>query len=353
MRIRPMLRDAADLARFAACFDKNGSPKDAAVLAWQYLQGPVADTYVDLATDADADADQPVAGIYAVFPKRVKIGDHEAVGVQSLDTMTDVDHRGKGLFKKLAASVYARCIEGEVAFVYGFPNDQSAFGFFNRLGWTRLDPVPFLLVPLSTRWTLRRLRVPEAVATRMPELRWPRRAFRGMATDEEIRVVLGFDEAFDALWHDFASQVHIAVVRDADFLRWRLARPDAKYKTLALYRAGRLMGFVSTVVRSKHGGRTAYIMELMVVPGEHRVAEVLLQHAVDDLRAQGADAALAWCFDHSPTRDAYRAAGFWRLPRRLRPIQLHFGARRLAAREDAAVGNRESWYLSYLDSDTV
>ncbi len=41
------------------------------------------------------------------------------------------------------------------------------------------------------------------------------------------------------------------------------------------------------------------------------------------------------------------------LPERLRPIELHFGARALDASLEAVVYDAARWYLSYADSDTV
>ncbi|MBM4780049.1 MAG: hypothetical protein GQE15_20280 [Archangiaceae bacterium] len=62
---------------------------------------------------------------------------------------------------------------------------------------------------------------------------------------------------------------------------------------------------------------------------------------------------IAWCLEHSPNHRAYRSNGFFPLPERLRPIELHVGVRSLAAPAEANLGNRRNWYLSYLDSDTV
>jgi GNAT superfamily N-acetyltransferase len=338
-----------DLTRFAACFEANGDPKDVRHLRWQYREPPVGRTYVDAAEDASG----RLGGIYAVFPTRFRLGDRVVTGVQSLDTLTDEHHRGKGLFTKLAKRVYDRCTTDDVALVYGFPNGSSAHGFFEKLGWTRLDPVPFLVRPLSVRYLLRRARVPEGLAGLVPA-GWPtlRRAPR-LAADEEVAVTLQVDEAMAAVWTGFATQVRAAVERDLPYLRWRLSRPKGGYKLLVFRRGGAVLGWTALTVLDKHGGRVGYVMELLYPPSEPRIGEALAHAALDEMRASGAEVALAWCLDHAPNRDAYRAAGFRTLPQALRPIELHFGVRALAAPADAALANRENWYLSYLDSDTV
>jgi len=159
LTVRPMSRDPSDLALLKKCFDENGSKKRLDVLRWRYLDNPTNSLLVDFAVSSASD-EPHLAATYAVSPVRLKIGDQTKLAAQSIDTMTDHRHRGKGLFSSLAKSVYSRCEAEEVAAVFGFPNGSSAHGFFKRLEWTALDPVPFLIRPLGTRGVLSRLSAP-------------------------------------------------------------------------------------------------------------------------------------------------------------------------------------------------
>jgi GNAT superfamily N-acetyltransferase len=354
LEYRPLVPEAPDLARLAACFAANGDPKDLGVLDWQYRDNPVTagggGSFVDLALERGTDR---VGAVYATFPVTFQLGGQRTVGVQSLDTLTDADHRGKGLFTRMAAGVYDRCAEHGVALVYGFPNASSAPGFFGKLGWTRLNPVPFVALPLRTRFFLRRFGVPSRVTRWVPD----RAPLRGrpplLGSDEEVAVAHLLGPEVDELWARFGEQVRIAVVRDRSYLAWRLARPGGGYRVLAFRRGGELRGLAVVTVKDKHGGRVGYVMELLHVPEDPRAGEVLLHAVVDECEREGADLVLAWSFDHAPNHRAFHRVGFRSLPEALRPIELHFGARALAAPPDAAIGNRRNWYLSYLDSDTV
>jgi GNAT superfamily N-acetyltransferase len=351
LEFRAMTASDVDLARFASCFEANGDPKDPRVLRWQYAENPVGRVYTDLAVDP-AHEDR-VGAIYATFPVEMQIGSHRVVGVQSLDTLTDGNYRGQGLFTRLAASVYDRCQEDGVALVYGFPNGSSAPGFFGKLGWTRLDPVPYLFLPLGARYFLHRLGLSRRLSRWVPDRLPTRPPAPERTSDEEVAVILELDGEIDALWDSFSQQVRTAVVRDRRYLSWRLRRPGGGYKLLAFRRAGELRGLAITTCKDKHGGRVGYLMELLHVPDDHRAGEILLSAAVDDLAQSGADVVLSWCLEHSPNRTTYRRCGFRTLPPAVWPVELHFGVRGLAAPPAAALGNRRNWYLSYLDSDTV
>lgn len=338
----------SDLGLLKSVFEANDDPKDTRILRWRYLQNPTSALWVDFAVDRESKA---IAGVYCVSPARFKIGDADVLGVQSIDTLTDHRHRGKGLFKKLAVSTYGRCTDDGVALVYGFPNGSSAFGFFERLGWTKLDPVPFLVRPLRLGYLARRAGLPASVIARMPDppivLSEPI-----LSGTQDLRVILDFDEEFDALWARCSAGVTVALQRSARYLSWRFAKNPVEYKMLGLYERGELRGYVVVRLADKHGGRVGYVMELLYDPGRDDVGAALLRQALREIADGGGEVVLAWSLPHSFNHGAYRAHGFFPLPERLRPIELHFGARHLRASE-AAVCNRRSWYLSYCDSDTV
>lgn len=349
---RAMEPSERDLSLFKATFERNGSPRSLKHLTWQYLQNPTGKLFVDFAIPT-GDASR-AAAIYSVMPVFVRLNGKVQLGTQSLDTLTDVDFRGKGLFVKMAQNVFARCEKDGAAWVYGFPNGNSAPGFFKKLGWARLDPVPFLVRPLKANYFLRRLGPLKALAAKAPSIPLGKLGRPSLPRAQEIRPVSRFDASFDALWEAFAQGVGAAVHRDARYLEWRLLKkPEQKYRVLALFENSQLLAFCAFDVQDKHGGRIGYVLELIHQPGRGADAQRLLQECVAEMASDGAEVVLAWCLEHSPNYGAYSRNGFWTLPERVRPIELHVGVRPLAAPPEANLANRRNWYLSYLDSDTV
>jgi GNAT superfamily N-acetyltransferase len=339
------------LELFQACFLANGMPKSPAHLRWQFQRSPADGRLIMLAVD---EAVGTVAGVYAVFRSDFRIGAITRPGAQSLDTITDEKYRGRGLFPRLAAKVYDRCREESVAFVYGFPNGSSAPGFFGKLGWVNLDPVPFLIKPLRPAYFLRRFAPALAGAWSRRCLPW---AVPGMSLPPgwQAQPWTSFGDEADRIWRSFRAAVGVAVERDAAYLNWRFGqRPATAYQTLAVHDAsGNCRGFVTYICLEKHGGRIGYVMELLAEPADGAAMAALLDLAVTDLADQGAEVLLAWCLPHSPTRSTFGRAGFFGLPERLRPIELHFGVRPFDPALTAFLSDRSNWYLSYADSDTV
>jgi GNAT superfamily N-acetyltransferase len=345
--MRPMQREPADLARFARCFAANGSPKRPELVAWQYADNPTGQLFVDFAL-APAPSDE-LAAIYATLPIRMRIAGEVTLAIQSVDTITDQAFRGRGLFVKLAKATYARAAAAGASLVYGFPNGHSAHGFFERLDWSPLDPVPFLIRPLRTRYLVERLKL-GGYARFVPDLplfvplepvvgpisRPIGRLLRGeigRRPPGRIERVPRFDDRATALWHAVAGDTAVGVERDARYLNWRLIdKPFEHYDNLAVLDGDRMAAFASHCVKDKHGGRIGYLMEALARPEDRASLRTLISRALADMTRRGADVALAWCLPHAPSYPALLASGFVPFPVRYRPIELHAGVRAFSAR---------------------
>jgi GNAT superfamily N-acetyltransferase len=316
-------------------------------LEWQYRDNPPQRLFAHVALDESA---ARFAAIYASLSVFAKVNDQQVLALQSLDTLTDSDFRGRGLFGVLAKRTFEDAAGAGAAFIYGFPNGNSAPGFFGKLGWHSLDPVPFLVRPLRSRYVLSRLPRIGSMAEHVPDIPLsPVLVSRWSPTPLER-----FDERVDALWQSFAARIPVAVHRNAAYLNWRLIqKPQVGYTILAVESGGSLDAFVAFAVTKKHGGNVGYVLELLVRPGRERVGRRLLAYATREMARGGADVVLAWCFPHSPNYGLYRRNWFVPFPERLRPIELHVGVRAFDPKLTTLLNDRRNWYVSYLDSDTV
>lgn len=347
VRFRPMDRSEEDLRLFLKCFNDNDLPRTIDLLRWQYLEPPAGPLLVDLAVVPDGSS---LAAIYAVFPIAMRANGQRTLGVQSLNTLTDEAFRGKGLFSKLAKSLYARCVREGVGLVYGFPNGNSAHGLFNRLEWKPLDPMPLLLRPLRTGYVLRRLpvlrKLARALDFRLTSSRAPR-----LTDGWSFSTVTTLSPEFDAVWQSFAKTIGFAVERDSQYLNWRLRRPGEQYECIALMSKGRPIGLAITGVRRVNAEETVgKLMDVFYDPDVPAAGAALGREALRRLSAAGCAAVWAWNFPHSPNHRVLRRAGFINVPAKLEKTEAHVGARAFVPMN--GIDDRANWYISLLDSDT-
>jgi hypothetical protein len=92
-------------------------------------------------------AGEPVA-FYGAIPCFIQSEDRIVLAAQSADTMTQTDHRNKGLFMKLARLTFDLCKEVGIKIVFGFPNQNSHRGLV-KLGWVTTEVMERFRIPVN------------------------------------------------------------------------------------------------------------------------------------------------------------------------------------------------------------
>jgi hypothetical protein len=344
-KIYPM--NESSLEMYKKCFDENGSPKKTENIKWQFLQNTEANSFVEIAFDENKDK---VAAIYAMSCVRFIIDGNTSVGTQSLDTITDIDYRGLGLFITLAKSACEKANTSNVSLVYGFPNGNSIKGFKKWLDWQILDPVPFLLKPLRSHYFSKKIKALRF----LPNINL---SFLNFQMDKNYRIKEDpiFPDEVNNIWRQFSKEIKVGVERNKEYLDWRyIQKPNENYKIVHCYsKENKYLGFIIYTVKDKHNGKIGYIMELLYDLQDPKAGKMLLNYAINYIKKEKADCILSWCLEHSPNYGIFKKSFFINLPEKYRPIELHFGVRVFQEKLKSIVNKRENWYLSYSDSDTV
>ena len=335
--------------RVGVVFAKNENPKNRDHLAWQYLRSPAGPGYTSVSVSASGED----AAIYSVFKVRAKVDSVMVDACQSLDTLTDKNYRGRGLFARLAEDVYRRSDEDGVRITYGFPNSSSGPGFFNKLGWVQLDTPPFLFFINNLLFPLAR-----AIKTRLFLRNYVFLFFvyavRRLARDVSWRLEAkaDFSAAYGDVWERFAAKVNTCIWRDAAYMRWRyMEKPGRNYQYLSLYEGEHQIGVLVYVVLEKHGGKVGYVMDVVYAPDRPRIGRFLLASAVLAMSRQDVDVILGWSTKSSVTRGVYASSLFLSMPRKIQPIKLFFGYRPGPGMQRML--SKGDFFVSYADSDTV
>lgn len=343
------IKNEQDLDLVKQLFNNNDSPRTLQHLKWQYIDSYSKEGRLILG-GIDPSLLDGLTGIYAVFQNRFISDDNKITGSQSLDTLVAPEARGQGLFNKLASQVYTEAANRNISFVYGFPNGNSAHGFFNKLGWINLDPIPFLVLPLRSRYILSKLPIINKVSKFLPNITYLKKV--KYRTNLNIVENTDIDASYDQLWTTFSKKLNTSLVRDSEYVNWRLSRPNESYQNFAIFNdKDEMQAICIYSLKEKHGGLIGYIMDLIYL--EDKLGSIVLNKALQKLKDNKCDAVLAWNFNHSPNHSAYKANGFLPLPEKVRPIELHFGVRIFDEKLQETLSDRNKWYLSYFDSDTV
>lgn len=128
----------AILELFRLSFGKELSKE---VWSWRYDNNPFYDKkIISLMWDGEV-----LAGHYAISPVEIKHNGNIYLTALSMTTMTHPSYRGKGIFPILAKSVYDKAFNNHsVSLIWGFPNNNSHYGFVKKLNWADYLHIPML-----------------------------------------------------------------------------------------------------------------------------------------------------------------------------------------------------------------
>ncbi|MDP1822148.1 MAG: GNAT family N-acetyltransferase [Archangium sp.] len=125
----------AHVALMARCFP-GATHLTHAYLRWLYDGNPAGQV-----VGFDAWEGPRLVATYVTIPAHLKVEGRSVRGLLSLNTATDPEFQGKGLFTKLATAVFDRAAGEGFSCVYGIANANSTPGFTRKLGFQLVEPL--------------------------------------------------------------------------------------------------------------------------------------------------------------------------------------------------------------------
>jgi len=286
---------------------------------WMFSECPFGRGIMKLLFDGNV-----LVGHYAVVPMAVEIDGVQSNAALSVDTMTHVKHRGRGIFAFLASETYKECQKRGLALVYGFPNENSHKGFVNRLRWHSFGHMKNMRKKLPID------------AKSIPN------------SPHDVHEVSFFGKNIDELWRSISGHFPVIVPRNANYLNWRFCqKPSVDYRKLVMNdETGVTIGYA--VLKSYEGKEhvVGHIVDLMCV--DARVLPDILVSCIRCFITQGINEVSLWVPMISPARKILERWGFVE-----EAMQTYFGVKLLS--DDMSLSEKvvsfENWYLSMGDSD--
>lgn len=190
---------------FKTAFNQDKSEEE---LLYKYDTSFTGQSYLGFIAYTEEDL-QPAA-YYGVFPLEARISGKTCLVAQSGDTMTHPEHRGKGLFVKLAKLTYELCVQQGIQGVFGFPSESSYPGFVKKLGWQHHENIEnytawIYTLPLSTLLKVKHLKF----------------LYRGW-----VKIILAFYSSGKCFESSVLRNSMAGIARTSDFWEYKLRNSD-------------------------------------------------------------------------------------------------------------------------------
>lgn len=286
---------------------------------WRFVKTPFGEPIIKLMFDSDK-----LIGHYAVVPVDIQIQGKLLKAVFSMTTMTHADYSGRGIFSYLAEEAYQLCQRKGFHLVYGFPNENSYYGFTRKLGWIGLGKVTFLEKKLEKE-TLGQLNI------------------------KNIQRVTYFDTRINSLWEKIKQDYSIIVPRTKEFLAWRFVEnPDTDYKKYIIVGDNReILGYVILKIYAKGNKVEGHIVDMLSIDSRDIVVG-LLRASYQCFTNNGVESLTCWVPGDCLYNEVLQEEGFMESE-----SNTYFGAR-VFDQDDKLlkkIGDINNWFLTMGDTD--
>lgn len=221
LQIRPSGVAPEQLAAYSALLGKvfGDAPKfTPEALAWRYRDDPDG-----LVVGFDAWDGERLAAHYVTCPTTARIGGASVRGLLSLNTATDPDYAGQGLFTRLARATYEVGAGAGHGFVMGVANANSTPGFLTKLGFQSV-------APLEAGLLLRRPRRFAAVGADF-RIDWTPRRLAWRLANPATAYGVGDRDGLTVV----SAPTHLPLVRCVGFISEGLAEPGGAEGLASLF----------------------------------------------------------------------------------------------------------------------
>lgn len=215
---------------------------------WRFEENPAGKYMIKLMWDGDT-----LAGHYAVSPVFMIYNGEKILTTLSLTTMTHPDYGRRGIFGDLANSLYNTLEQDlNVKAIWGFPNNNSHYGFIKNLGWKDVGVIHTL--------TLK--------ANKLSPL-----------LNENTHLVSDLNFSHAELLEHYGRKFPVSIDRNLEYLNWRyLKKPSSKYYFIEHNSDGVKSFIIFKFYKSNESPETWEINILEIAVADSTVLKFLLQH---------------------------------------------------------------------------
>ncbi|MCR4428219.1 MAG: GNAT family N-acetyltransferase [Caldiserica bacterium] len=316
---------------------------------WEYRESPFSPPIIAIAR-----AGGKVIGQEALFFVPMKFKGNCFQGAQSVDTMTDPNFRGKGVFGRLARLTLEEGKKRNTPLFYGFPNRNSYSAYVNKLNWIDVARVQRFIKVLDLTSALKARINNPSLRMVLGFLGKPflKAYFWGKGKRDprfSLHQVDRFGESYDRLWGELRGRFPLMVDRTSAYMNWRyLDHPSGVYRAFFLRKAGNdeIFGVaVLHIVDLEY--RLGSIGEFLVKDWDPEIARIFLTLLLDYFKLQGTAIVATWTLPHSPFVPVFKSLGF-RLRSQHQPL---IAISPDGSLEKEEIRNPENWFISSGDYD--
>jgi GNAT superfamily N-acetyltransferase len=234
-----------------------------------------------------------IIGYYAALPYKYFIKGQIMAAGMVCDVMTSPSLRGKGIFTKLGQYAINNLKSAGVDFTTGYPIRPEVFPGHLKIDWKIAFNLPLYIKPLKCNPILENSFVRFIIPLvnfflLIYRILWRIKFSWKKKPDYEYKIIGPEDlykiENYTPFYESWRQSINHVLIKDKEFLKWRLGAPSTQYKIIVIYKNENIVGLAilrDTIIRIRNIHSLA-ILDIMILP-KHFSCLPLLHRQIEKL----------------------------------------------------------------------
>lgn len=298
-----------------------------------------------------------IIGYYAAIQYQYSYNGEILNAAMVCDVMTGVKARGKGVFTKLGIYSTNEFAKNGFDFTTGYPIREEVIPGHIKAGWEKYFELPLYgrFIKFNSFLSKKKLGF---LAPFINVLFTFYSGFLNLlngSSNKNLKVEITTSESLESIvglsdfYKKWEKETTISLIKDLDFLKWRLGAPLKKYHILTLSDNDTIVGVLIAREVVKEGVPCMGIVELALLEGYHNNANILINKLIRFSKKQGAELLLVmmsrlWFKKYKLSLSSFIKTPFkfYLIIKQLNPL--------LNTNE---MKKEENWHLMWIDSDDL
>jgi len=302
-------------------------------------------------------AGNDMLGYYAAIPYYYKFNNSVLKAAMVCDVMTGVKARGKGVFTKLGIYSTNEFAKQGFDFTTGYPIRNEVIPGHLKAGWEQYFELPLYgrFISFNTFLSKKRIGFLAPLANAGFSLRTSllnlfflprnRQLIIENSSSDNIGRIAGLNE----FYRKWETETPISLIKDPDFLKWRLGAPEKTYHVITLRDQDVIVGVLIAREVEKEGVPCMGILELAMLKDYHKYAYILTDELTKTAKRAGAELLLVMMGKRWFEKYKLSHNGFLKTP-----FKFFLIIKQLNPAISAEIlKNEDNWHLMWIDSDDL
>ncbi|MDX2360026.1 MAG: GNAT family N-acetyltransferase [Crocinitomicaceae bacterium] len=344
----------AQRSLFQECFPENiGTPvMESFHYTWKFHTKPGAKTSNEfVACDAN-----DIVGYYAAIPYSYAYKDTVLNAAMVCDVMTGIKARGKGVFTRLGIHSTEAMAGNGFDFTTGYPIREEVIPGHMKAGWEKHFELPLYGRFIRFNSFLKKRKIGflapfmnagYRIVTSFKKLSNGKKGSLDVTVhnNQQLDNIPGLEEFYS----NWSNEIPISLIKDLDFLKWRLGAPEKNYHILTLRNNSEVVGVLIAREVEKEGVPCMGILELALLDGYHDKANILVNELIAISKRNGSELLLTMMSEIWMKKYKLKRSSFMRTPFKFYLIVKQLNS----ALNFTEIMKEQNWHLTWIDSDDL